>query len=155
MAWKIISIFLLTMLKFIAGPVGGYAAGLHILITILLTVAGMMSSVFLFAYLGASLKTHLIDRLFTKRRKFTKRNRRFVQIWKRYGIKGVAFLTPLIFTPIGGTLLMTSMGAPRQKIFLSMFISALFWATAFTTVIYIFGQEVISDFLPQGGSQYR
>jgi len=135
------------MLKFIAGPVGGYAAGLHMILTIALTVGAMMTSVLLFSYLGVTLKRVLLDKLFAKRRKFTKRNRRFVYIWKKYGIRGVAFLTPLIFTPIGGTLLMTSMGAPRRKIFVSMFLSALFWSVTFTSLIYVFGQEIIPDFL--------
>ena len=147
MGWKIISIFLLTMLKFIAGPVGGYAAGLHMILTIVLTVGAMMSSVLVFSYLGATLKRRFLDRIFTKRKKFTKRNRRFVVIWNKYGIRGVAFLTPLIFTPIGGTLLMASMGAPRRKIFLSMFLSALFWSIAFTALIYTFGEQIIPGFL--------
>lgn len=134
------------MLKFIAGPVGGYAAGFHFLLTIAVTVGGMMSSVFLFTYLGTFLKTHLLDRIFSARRKFTKRNRRFVTVWRKYGLRGVAFLTPLIFTPIGGTLLMTSMGAPRNKIFISMLISALFWSSVFTSLIYVFGQEIIPGF---------
>ncbi len=147
MGWKIISIFLLSMLKFIAGPVGGYAAGLNIILTIGITIGAMMSSVLVFSYLGATLKRKVLDRMFTRRRKFTKRNRRFVVVWNKYGIRGVAFLTPLIFTPIGGTLLMTSMGAPRRKIFLSMFLSALFWSVAFTALIYTFGEQVIPDFL--------
>ncbi len=147
MTWKIISIYLLTMFKFIAGPLGGYAAGFHFLITISITVTGTMSSVFLFTFLGSSLKKHVIDRLFARRKKFTRRNRRFVMVWKKYGLRGVAFLTPLIFTPIGGTLLMASMGAPRNKVFISMFISALFWSVIFTTLIYTFGQEIIPGFM--------
>ena len=135
------------MLKFIAGPLGGYAAGFHFLVTIAVTVTGMMSSVFLFTYLGSTLKKHILDRLFVRRKKFTRRNRRFVMVWNKYGLKGVAFLTPLIFTPIGGTLLMASMGAPRGKVFFSMFISALFWSLFFTTLIYTFGQEIIPEFI--------
>jgi hypothetical protein len=42
------------MLKFIFGPVGGYGVGLHPITTIITTVAGMMTVVFLFTFFGNS-----------------------------------------------------------------------------------------------------
>ncbi len=131
------------MFKFIAGPLGGYLAGFDYVGTVALTVAGMMSSVFVFTFLGKALKQHVLTRLFRNRRKFSTRNRRFVRIWRKYGTNGVAFLTPVILTPIGGTLLMTSMGTPRSKIMMTMLLSAVFWSMIITAVIYFFGQEVV------------
>jgi hypothetical protein len=58
---------------------------------------------------------------------------------------GVAFLTPLIFTPIGGTILLTSFGSPRKHILISMLISAVFWAVCFSTVIHVFGDKVFLE----------
>ena len=142
-AIKVLTILVLTMLKFIAGPTLGYAAGFSLLGTILVTVGGTMSSVLLFTFLGKLMREKLFKKLFKKRKRFTKRTRRFVKIWKKYGLPGVAFLTPLIFTPIGGTVLLTSFGSPRNKIIVAMFISATFWAIAFSTVIYVFGPSVL------------
>ncbi len=144
---KGITIFLLTMLKFIAGPTLGYAAGFSFVVTVGITVGGMMSSVFLFTYLGTLLREKVLSRLFKRRRTFTKRNRRFVQIWKKYGLSGVAFLTPLIFTPIGGTVLLTAFGSPRPKIILMMLISATLWSLFFTALIYLFGTTFLEDFI--------
>ena len=144
---KGITIFLLTMLKFIAGPTLGYAAGFSFVVTVGITVGGMMSSVFLFTYLGTLLREKVLSRLFKRRRTFTKRNRRFVQIWKKYGLSGVAFLTPLIFTPIGGTVLLTAFGSPRPKIILMMLISATLWSLFFTALIYLFGTAFLEDFI--------
>lgn len=145
MVWKFVSIVLLTMLKFIAGPTLGYASGFSLITTIIITVTGMMFSVILFTYLGKLLKKKLIDRIFVRKKKFTPRNRRFIKVWKKYGLNGVAFLTPIIFTPIGGTLLLTSFGSPRSKILLSMFLSAVFWAVIFSTAIHLFGEQILPE----------
>lgn len=147
MLWKFFSIVLLTMLKFIAGPTLGYAGGFSLSMTILMTVLGMMSSVLLFTFLGNLLKRTILDRIFRRRRKFTSRNRRFIKIWRKYGLNGVAFLTPIIFTPIGGTLLLTSFGSPRRKIIVSMLVSAVFWAVVFSTLIHVFGDQILPEFM--------
>jgi len=143
---KILTVYLLTMLKFIAGPTLGYASGFSIWGTLAVTVAGTMTSVLLFTFLGKILKKKVIDRIFKRKKLFSKRNRRFVTIWKKYGIIGVTFLTPLLFTPIGGTLLLTSFGSPKNKIVFWMLIWAVFWAGFFSVIIYTFGPKVLSGY---------
>lgn len=44
---------------------------------------------------------------------------------------GIAFLTPLILTPIGGTVVLTSFGVAKKKILFTMLVSALFWSIIF------------------------
>lgn len=144
---KAIPVYLSSMLKFILGPVGGYAAGLNLITTILATVFGMMTIVFLFTYSGNWFKEKVLGRFFKKRNKFSIGNRRFVNIWKKYGLPGVALLTPLLLTPIGGTLLAVSSGSPKDKIIFYMFLSASFWAVIFSMAIYFFGNEVLPDFV--------
>ncbi len=136
---KGISIFLLTMLKFIAGPTLGYAAGFSFLTTVLITISGMMASVVLFTYLGAYLRERVLRRFFRRKRVFSPKTRRFVTIWKKYGISGIAFLTPLILTPIGGTIVLTSFGSPRRAILMTMLFSAVIWSLVFVSLIYAFG----------------
>lgn len=144
---KIISVYFSSMLKFILGPIGGYAAGLNLIATILTTIAGMMTMVFLFTYFSNWLKKHVIAKIFRKKNKFSVSNKKFVKIWRKYGLVGVAVLTPIILTPIGGTLLAVSAGSPKEKIILYMFISAVLWAIIFSGIIYFFGKQVLPDFV--------
>lgn len=135
------------MFKFILGPLGGYAARLHPIITVLVTVGGMMTSVVVFTYFGEWLRVKLQHGPLKKRKRFSPRSRKFVKIWKKYGLTGVAVLTPLILTPIGGTILAVSSGSPKEKILLFMLISASAWAIVFTVIIYFFGHHVLPDWV--------
>ncbi|HEY8937053.1 MAG TPA: hypothetical protein VIM65_17620 [Cyclobacteriaceae bacterium] len=139
---KITSVYFASMLKFIFGPVGGYAAGLNLITTVLTTVAGMMTIVVLFTFGGNWLRQNVLSK-FSRKSKFHISNKRFVTIWKKYGLVGVAILTPLILTPIGGTILAISSGSPKDKIIVYMFISAAAWSLIFSGTIYIFGNEVL------------
>jgi membrane protein DedA with SNARE-associated domain len=140
-------VYLPSMLKFIFGPLGGYAGKLNMVTTIIATVAGTMTIVLLFSFAGDWIREKVINRFFPKRKRFSERNRKFVTIWKKYGVAGVAFLTPLILTPIGGTLVAISFGSPRDKLILYMFISASGWATIFSLAIYLLGANVFPDYL--------
>ncbi len=143
---RAVPVYFSCMLKFIFGPVGGYGVGLHPITTILTTVAGMMTVVFLFTFFGNWIRTRVFGR-FKKRKINVKRAAKLEQIWKRYGLVGVALLTPIILTPIGGTLLAVSSGSPKEKIIFYMFVSASFWSVVMSMAIYVFGNEVLPDFM--------
>lgn len=145
--FKIATVYFSSMLKFIFGPLGGYAAGFSLLTTILVTVAGMMTVVLIFTFFSTWIREKIIPRFIKKRKKFSPGNRRFVTIWKKYGLIGVAALTPIFLTPIGGTLLAVSSGSPKDKIIIYMFVSASFWSVVFSTALYFFGNEVLK-YLP-------
>lgn len=144
---KAIPVYFSSMLKFIFGPLGGFAAGLELVTTILVTVAGMMTVVFSFTYAGTWIREKIIHRFFGKRKRFTQNNRKFVRIWKKYGLFGVAALTPVLLTPIGGTLLALSSGSPKEKIIIFMFISASVWSVVFSVAVYLLGNEFLPDFV--------
>ena len=143
---KAIPVYFSCMLKFIFGPAGGYAVGLHPVTTILTTVAGMMTVVFLFTFAGNWIRMRIFGR-FKRKKPNLKKAERFEKIWKRYGLVGVALLTPVILTPIGGTLLAVGSGSPKDKIIIYMFISASFWSVVISMGIYVFGNEVLPDIL--------
>jgi hypothetical protein len=145
---KVATVYFSSMLKFIFGPLGGYAAGFSLITTILVTVAGMMTVVFLFTFFGNWIRQKVIARFFKRKNRFSQSNRRFVTIWKKYGLIGVAALTPVIFTPIGGTLLAVSSGSPKDKIIFYMFISASVWSIVLSAALYFFGNEVLR-YLPE------
>jgi hypothetical protein len=143
---SVIGVYFAAMLKFIAGPLGGYAAGLTLLTTILTTVASMMTVVVAFSFFGDFLRGKLFNRFFVKRKKFSESNRRRITLWRKYGMPGVAALTPILLTPIGGTLLAISFGTPREKMIVYMFVSASVWSVILSGGIYLFGTEILSQF---------
>jgi hypothetical protein len=144
---KVVTIYFSSMLKFVFGPIGGYAAGFPLITTILVTIAGMMTVVLVFTYFGTWIKERVIGRFFRKSNKFSPQSRKFVSIWKRYGLIGVAALTPVLLTPIGGTVLAVSSGSPKEKIIFYMLISASFWAIVLTSALYFFGNQILK-YLP-------
>lgn len=142
----ILGIYFSAMIKFIAGPVGGYTFGLSLFTTIMITVASMMTVVLAFSFFGDFLRNKVFAPFFAKRKKFSERSRRLITTWRKYGLPGVAALTPLLLTPIGGTLVAISFGTPRDKLILYMFVSAAVWSVVLSGIVYVFGNELISQF---------
>lgn len=74
-----------------------------------------------------------IERSVPQKRIFSKRSRRMVRIWKKYGLVGLAALTPVIFSIPIGTFFMSRLEKNRNKILLYMFISITCWSLVLTT----------------------
>lgn len=129
---KYLGIYLLACLKSIFPPLLGPAAGMSNLEIILITVAGLMTSVTLFTFLGEKIKTQILPIFIKKPKRFSSKSRRMVRIWKQYGVIGVCFLTPLVLSPPGGALLVSSVGAPRKQVFLYMLLFGIFWSVVWT-----------------------
>lgn len=127
---KFLGIYFLCLFKFVSGPLLGTAAGYGIFEISLVTVSGMMTSVVGFTFLGDWIKKNWAITVRKKQRKFTKRTRTIIKIWKKFGVWGIALLTPVLFTPIGGTIILTSFGIVKKKIIFSMLVSAIIWAIA-------------------------
>lgn len=123
-------VFFVSMFKYAAGPITGPTLHLEIWETAIFTALGMIVSVIVFTQIGEVIKNKIQQKLKQKGkyRLFSTKNRRLVRIWKRFGITGIAFLTPLLLTPIGGTIIALSFGVKRRYIFLYMSISAILWA---------------------------
>ena len=133
---KYLSVVLASTIKFIGGPLSGIALGLSWLETAICTIVGMMLSVLAITYAGVALQA--LQRRFRKGtpKRFSSRTRMAVRIFKRSGLTGIAFLTPLILTPIGGTALAISFRINRFQILLYMLVSAVFWAVVQTLALY-------------------
>lgn len=131
---KYISVFLLSMFKFIGGPALGAAYGLTFFEKFIFTVLGMMTTVLIISYFGMKLRRYLQRRFPSRNRRFTRRNRRMVYLWRHYGEFGVSFFTPILFSPVVGTLIVTALGGKRKKVIGYMLVSAVFWALAISTL---------------------
>ena len=135
--WKWVLVLVLSMFKFILGPSIGYAEKLPWITTAIFTALGMMTSVVIFSFMGTELRNKFFKRVNRKKKPiFRKRTRRMVRIWQKYGMQGVAFLTPLLLTPIGGTIIAISFGASKRKIIFYMLPNAIFWAFTLTYLYY-------------------
>ncbi len=146
---KAIPVFLSSMLKFILGPLEGYKFHLHFITTVLATVSGMMFSVAAFTFFGEWLRQVLLKRFFHKKNEGlvpNKKSNRLSWIIAKYGLGGIAFLTPVFLTPIAGTILAVSLSPSKKKILAYMFLSAVFWALVFTSITYIVGPEILKWF---------
>ncbi|MEX0882392.1 MAG: hypothetical protein WDZ72_02855 [Cyclobacteriaceae bacterium] len=136
-----LGIYLLCLFKFVAGPILGTVAGYGLFEIELVTVSGMMTSVLSFTYLGEWIKDNWTIIIRKKRNRFTKRTRMIVRVWKNFGIWGIALLTPVIFTPIGGTVILTSFGINKEKIIYTMLVSSLLWAIIMGLIV----REIIDE----------
>jgi hypothetical protein len=133
---KYVSVIVASTIKFIGGPLSGVALGLTWLETAICTTVGMMISVVAVTYAGAALQA-LTQRFRSQQpKRFTNRTRMAVRVWKRSGLIGIALLTPLILTPIGGTALAVSFRVNRGRLLLYMLISGILWAIIQSLAIY-------------------
>ena len=137
MSWgAYFAVMFATALKFIAGPITGFSLGLAWYETVIFTWLGAMATVTIIVSVGQILLKSLASFRKTKPLLFSKRVRYAVQIWQKFGIKGIAALTPLIFTPIGGGFLALSFKVPLPRILIFMAMSSILWALLYTGLIY-------------------
>ena len=144
---KYLSVYLVSMVKFFAGPLTGVTVGLTYLETVLLTIAGMMTTVVIFSIIGRAFGKWISERRRAKNRPlFNKKTRRIIKIWRNFGVAGVAFLTPILLTPIVGTVVAALFGAPRKQIFLHMLWSATVWSALLNLMVFEFG-DIASQYI--------
>jgi hypothetical protein len=72
----------------------------------------------------------------TPKKRFSRSSRLAVRVWTKFGIIGIAALTPVLFTPVGGAILVVAFRVPRQIAFFWMLVSALIWGMIVSYVIY-------------------
>ncbi len=143
---KYLTVIFATAIKFFNGPIAGLLLSLTWWETAVCCIIGMMTTVIIVSILGEQVQ-RLIAKYRTKKAVlFSKRSRFAVKIWLKLGIWGIAFFTPLIFTPIGGTLMALSFKVPIPKIIFSMLIFAVFWGVVLNFGIFNLGIK-----MPEGG----
>ncbi|HSY61498.1 MAG TPA: hypothetical protein VK796_06450 [Cytophaga sp.] len=127
--------------KYALGPVMGKIFSLSNVEIIILMIVGMMLTVILLTTLVGDLFYALLKKtLFRNRKTFSPKTRNIVRVWNKRGLIGIAFLTPVLFSPVGGSLIAISFGEDKKKIILYMFLSACFWAP----ITVLFMDQIIS-----------
>lgn len=133
---KYIPVIIASTIKFVGGPLAGLAMGLTWPETALCATIGMMITVILVTYAGTAIQALLQRYRSAPPKRFTRRTRLAVRIFHRTGLAGIAFLTPLILTPIVGAALAVSFRLSRVRIVFYMLLSAIFWAIVQTVLLY-------------------
>ena len=88
-----------------------------------------------------------VSKTLPARKLFTKRNRKMVQIWRKYGLIGLATLTPILFSIPIGTFFMTRLAKNKRRIILYMFISITSWSILLTTIFEIMHVGSLNEIL--------
>ncbi len=147
LALKYVSVFLISCVKFILGPILGLSYGINIPVICILTTAGMMLTVYVICYFGEPIRSFFV-RVFGKKKKkvFSPKSRRFVEIWNKYGIKGIAFLTPILLSPPGGTFIAIAFGGKKSDIIKWMWVSSAFFSVVLTLVMK-YASWLLSDWI--------
>lgn len=72
-----------------------------------------------------------------QRRIFTKFNRRVIRVKQRFGLAGIAFITPMIGMPVGA-LLAERFFKNRMRVIFYLSVSVVFWSVALYLLLLIF-----------------
>ena len=119
---------------------------MHLITTMVVTAAGMMTVVIAFTYFGEYIRK-IISRWTSKKKELNGATpKKSSEFFRKYGLAGVAFFTPIILTPIGGTLLAVGISPNREKIIFYMLISASVWSVILTFAVY-FGYDAVMNII--------
>jgi uncharacterized membrane protein YqaE (UPF0057 family) len=129
---KYLSVFLMAMIKFAFAPPLAYSIKTGFLPAFLLTLSGFMTTIIIMTFFGEKIRIWYQKRQASKnqdkpKKIFSKQKRLLVRVWKRTGIWGVAFLTPILLSPLGGSSIAVALGVKKEKTLFAMLISGIFW----------------------------
>ncbi len=132
-------------IKFFGGPILGKIENLSWWETAISSTFGLMFTVIIVIYAGEYLQRfiHYVRKYLGKddrpKKIFTRTTRTGIKVKNKLGLWGIAFLTPLIFTPIVGSFLSLAFRFPKFQIIIKMFICGLFWGAIQAEVVILFG----------------
>jgi len=124
-----IGIFLMSGVKFMVGVATSLAIGLSFWQQFVCTVGGGIAGSAFFTYLGEAVRRWIV-----RRRKHPPKplSQRWLRFWTKYGLWGVAFLTPPILSPPVGTAIALAFGTPRRVLLTRLAIAMITWGLVFS-----------------------
>jgi len=101
------------------------------------SIIGGILGIILFTQIGYDIERWLIKRFPNYFKKFSWKNRHLVRIRRKWGIWGIAFLSPILLgLPLGVTLSLT-LTTDKMKIIKPMIISVIGWSLIFLAIVLI------------------
>lgn len=141
---KYLEVGLIASIKFLFAPFDAERNGFTWLESFTVTTAGGLIGILAFTFLGENIAhwwrhlMALIKSIFLRRpaavierkprKNFTRSRRFIVRIKMRFGLAGVAFVTPCIISIPIGTLVAITFYKKRQRVLLFLSVSLLFWS---------------------------
>jgi hypothetical protein len=143
---RTLSLFLLTSVKFVVGVPAAYAAMKMTFweLSAFSSISGIFGvacfvflSDWLFKILGNLKMKYFPPKETAKKRKvFSKSARRYVSIVRKYGLAGLALLTPTLLSIPIGTILARKFFPNRTKVFFYLSGSVILWAVAISAILH-------------------
>jgi hypothetical protein len=132
-------VFLISTVKFVFGGVPvALGLGFSFFETVVVTTLGGFTGVIIFVVLSDTIIKNVKNRKLKKEQEgkirakpkkiFSKKNRLIIHVKHRFGLFGIAALTPLLFSIPVGCFLATRYFKDKQQILIYMFTSILFWS---------------------------
>ncbi|GIV24930.1 MAG: hypothetical protein KatS3mg026_0622 [Bacteroidia bacterium] len=138
--WRYLSVGLMSGLKFMVGVAMSAAFRFSFWEQFLTTSGGGIAGVVFFTYLGDWIRRQIAR---WRGRPAASLSPRWARLWERYGLWGVAFLTPPILSPPLGTAIALAFGTPRPHIVARMTLAMIFWGFFFAGL-----WESLQQFIP-------
>jgi hypothetical protein len=147
--WEYLGIMAMSGFKFVPGVALSVAAKHSFWEQVLVTFIGGSFGVSFFGLFGGIIRDLIVK---IKRRRTLKRgldpdnqppqkpSKLATFVWTRFGLIGIAFFTPPIFSPPIGTAIALAFGAEKFRMIFFMVLSMAFWALVFGFL----GEQVVS-----------
>jgi hypothetical protein len=150
---------LVSSIKFLIAPALSFGMGLNFVQTWLSTTAGGIVGVIMFFFLSRwilllysryiSYYTHVLRvkfygllnikvPKFIPAKRFTRRNRLIIKIVRKYGLAGIAILTPVLLSIPVGTFIATRYYSNNRYLLIYLSGSVLFWSLFMSSAISLF-----------------
>lgn len=143
---KIISaivIFFSSIIKFGMGTIAIISADLGLGASLANIIGGIIGIV-LFTYLGNFIQDYVVKKFpRTFGRRFTRSNRFLVRVKQRFGLGGIAALTPVVLSIPVGVMFALALTHDKKKILFTMLMSLFFWATLFFVPYFLFNVNLV------------
>lgn len=129
----------------------GVAAGLPALPVAILAFLGNILTLWLLILLMDRVKRWLQRRQEKKGKEVSeKKQKRAEEIWKKYGLPGLTFVSPFLIGSHLGVILAMSFGGTRKQIMFWITVSVIFWAVVMGIISY-FGFDLLFNQTGQEG----
>jgi len=139
--YEVLVVLLTSSVKFFAAPLLAKSIGFSYLETIFLTTLGGLFGIFVFFTLGSKLVLFFPNffKPLTKNKKvFTKKNKFYVLLIRKYGAFGLALFSPILISiPVGSFLAARFFKANSFRVKFFLCLSVLFWSVTLSTFLFL------------------
>lgn len=141
---QIILIVLISILKYGLGIFTAINSSLGFWPSIIANMAGGGIGVFIFTFLGSIIKKKYIAFRYKnkKPKRFSRWNRFLIHFRNRFGLVGIAFLSPILLTIPVGVILSLQITENKIKIFFYIYTGCLIWSWVFFLIHHFFNLKI-------------